>query len=113
MVTQEAQFGAQALHLIEQIEHGFEPNQLTRSSRALPWAWNCRPSIQRRAPSRLELLTKSRRPERKPYLGHRNKGKFNDNLENFLIRLGIIARNGDTDTRLANSRKTCSTKTSA
>jgi hypothetical protein len=28
MITQKAQLGAQALHLIEQIEHGFEPGQI-------------------------------------------------------------------------------------
>ena len=28
MVTQKSQFGAQAIHLIEQIEHGFEPSQI-------------------------------------------------------------------------------------
>jgi hypothetical protein len=38
MVTQKAQLGAHAFHLIEQIELGFEPGQLTRSSRALPRA---------------------------------------------------------------------------
>jgi len=28
MVTQKAQLGAQVLHFIEQIEHGFEPGQI-------------------------------------------------------------------------------------